>query len=354
VKVLVVASGSDARIERAAAGLALRGHAVSWLGPRPAGIDLPLAPLAGWRDVWSARADLVMTGSCSLPRAAIAGWLARAHGMVVSLEHGRLARWGVLERGAWHSLHSHGLIEPAEAEAFRADPRGLDPERLGLWSDEPPPAEPDPSHADVEMLERAGERALARHRGRALRAAAFVDRDGTLVREVGYLADPADLELLPGVADALRSLQAAGLVLIVISNQSGVGRGFFPERRVHEAMGRLRELLRAQGIELDAIYFCPHRPEGGCPCRKPRPGLLERAAEDQLIALRRSVMVGDKLLDAATGHAAGARSVLVRTGYGRDEEQRIGGPGTDGADRPDAVVDDLAAAARTILAGEPD
>jgi histidinol-phosphate phosphatase family protein len=172
----------------------------------------------------------------------------------------------------------------------------------------------------------------------------FVDRDGTLVKEVGYLSDPADLVLLPGAARGIREAHAAGFPVIVVSNQSGVGRGLFPLSRVYAAMARLRALLREEGAEPDAIYFCPHRPEADCPCRKPRPGLLERAADDQLIDLRSSVMIGDKRLDPATGHAAGGAGVLVRTGYGREEE-RAAGEGRE----PDAVCDDVAQAVRWFL-----
>jgi D-glycero-D-manno-heptose 1,7-bisphosphate phosphatase len=215
-----------------------------------------------------------------------------------------------------------------------------------LWSDDLPADGADPGHGDTEVLERACERALARQRSRAARPAVFLDRDGTLVREVGYLSDPDDLELLPGVPQALRDLQAAGLALVVISNQSGVGRGLFPLTRVHQAMARLRTRLRGEGIELDGIYFCPHRPEAGCACRKPGGLLLERAAEDLGLSLRASAMVGDKRLDVETGHRVGARGLLVRTGYGRDEERKEG----TALEAPDAVCDDLGAAAQWILA----
>ena len=266
--------------------------------------------------------------------------------MVLALEAERVRRWGVVERWACHSLYTAGMAEPAERDALRSHPGGLALDRIGLWSDEAPPAEPDPAHPDTEWLERACERAIARHRGRAPRPAVFLDRDGTLVVERGYLSDPDDIELLPGVAQALRKLKGAGYPLVVVSNQSGVGRGLFPQSRVHEAMARLREKLREQGVELDAIYFCPHRPEEGCACRKPGSALLERAADDLQLAPRRSAMVGDKLLDAETGRRAGAFGLLVRTGYGRDEEQRIAG---DTANGPDGVFEDLAAAARWIL-----
>ena len=113
-------------------------------------------------------------------------------------------------------------------------------------------------------------------------------------------------------------------------------------------MARLRVVLRSRGVELDGVYFCPHRPEDGCACRKPGTRLLERAAADHLLSLRRSVMVGDKLLDAQTGRNAGGLGVLVRTGYGREEEARLAAGG--GVPRPDHVCDGLPEAAEWILA----
>ena len=216
-----------------------------------------------------------------------------------------------------------------------------------MGGEEPPPTEPDVGHPDVERLERACERLVARQRGRAPRAAVFLDRDGTLVVERGYLARSEDIELLPGVAAALRSLQATGFALVVVSNQSGVGRGLFPLSRVFEAMARLRVLLRAEGVELDGVYFCPHRPEAGCGCRKPSAELLRQAAANLGLSLRDSVMLGDKLLDVETGHAAGSRGVLLRSGYGRDEEHRWAAG--DGHPAPDLVADDLPAALEWLL-----
>lgn len=114
-------------------------------------------------------------------------------------------------------------------------------------------------------------------------------------------------------------------------------------------MARLRRSLRACGVELDAIYFCPHRPEAGCPCRKPAPGLLHRAAEDLRLTLGGSTLVGDKLLDVETARRAGIAGILVRTGYGRDEERRLGA----GDARPDAVCDALPEAAAWLLDAGP-
>jgi D-glycero-D-manno-heptose 1,7-bisphosphate phosphatase len=339
----------DASLERlsvAAAGLALRGHALVWIGPAPPfdGAPPPGFALAhGGLALARHRAQLVLAGP-NAAHAGVAGRLVGAHGLVLALARDAVARWRAADRLAWQAAHALGLIDPGEADAMRENPLGLPLEQLAAWSSEPPPAVPDATHADVEILERACERLLARRHG-AGAGAVFVDRDGTLVIERGYLADPDDLELLPGVPHALRELQAAGHPVIVISNQSGVGRGLFPLSRVYEAMARLRVLLRAHGVELDGVYFCPHRPDEGCPCRKPNVQLLERAAEDQGLSLTRSFVVGDKRLDVETAHRARGRGVLVRTGYGRDEERR-----EDAATTPDAVVEDLASAARWILA----
>jgi D-glycero-D-manno-heptose 1,7-bisphosphate phosphatase len=243
-------------------------------------------------------------------------------------------------------MHGAGLVEPRDAATLTSRFADL-ATGAGLWPDGPPSAGIEVAHPDTEILERACERALARGWGPALRPALFVDRDGTLVREIGYLSSPEAIELLPGVARALRTAHEAGLPVIVISNQSGVGRGLFTLERVHAAMARLRERLRVEGVELDAIYFCPHRPEDQCRCRKPNPGILERAAEDQGLSLRDSVMVGDKRIDAETGQNAGGRGVLVRTGYGGAEDAE---PGVEAGRPPDAVCEDLVAAVDWVIA----
>jgi D-glycero-D-manno-heptose 1,7-bisphosphate phosphatase len=332
------------RLERAAVGLALRGHHVGWWGPPPPGAP-GVIPLRGVRDLLRVRADAVLGGGDPV-RVALAGWLASARCMVLSLDRGAVTRWGRLARAAWSSLHSWAIVEEAEGLALRRDPLGLELARIGLWPAGGPACEPDAAHPDTEVLERIGERALARQRGGAPRRGVFVDRDGTLVVERGYLADASGIELLPGSLRAMHDLRAAGFPVIVISNQSGVGRGLFPLVRVYETMARLRSVLRAGGVELDGIYFCPHRPEEQCGCRKPGIGLLERAAEDHMLALRGSFMVGDKRIDVETAHRAGARGVLVRSGYGREEE---GSWGREAGAEPDHVCDDLAAAATWIV-----
>jgi D-glycero-D-manno-heptose 1,7-bisphosphate phosphatase len=343
--------GPADRLAMAAAGLALRGHDVLWMGGGapvfPAGEPATLCDVPGELGLARHAADIVLGGPGPIG-AALAGGLVRARCMVLALDADSLQRWGRAARIAWTTLPAWALIDEADGQVLQVEPQGLDRERIALWPPDVPPTAPDAAHPDTEVLERICERALARQRGRAPRPGVFLDRDGTLVVERGYLSDPAELELLPGAAAALHDLKAAGLPLIVISNQSGVGRGLFPLSRVYEVMARLRVEARAAGIEVDGIYFCPHRPEDGCACRKPGTLLLERAAEDHLLSLRGSFMVGDKLLDVETVQCAGGRGVLVRSGYGREEERSLGG--AVASHEPDHVCDGLEGASAWILA----
>jgi D-glycero-D-manno-heptose 1,7-bisphosphate phosphatase len=339
--------GVSHRIAVAAAGLALRGHEVRWLGAIPEALAGTGLIAIRRRDLPASHAELVIGAGRPLG-AVVTGWFAGAEAMVLAADAEGTRRWGPIQRWAWATLHSTALGTESEARALVEGARALPHDRVGLWPDTPAATAPEAAHADTEVLERAGERALARHRSRSPRPAVFVDRDGTLIVERGYLADPAGVELLPGVAYGLRALIEAGHPIVVITNQSGIGRGYFEAATAYAVMARLRRLLRAERVELTAIYFCPHAPDAGCPCRKPRAALLRRAAEDLVLALRASVMIGDKRIDVATGHNAGALGVLVRTGYGRDEE--AAGMGT--ARPADAVADDLAAAADWVLARE--
>ncbi len=142
------------------------------------------------------------------------------------------------------------------------------------------------------------------------RPALFVDRDGTLIEDVGYPADPQDVRLLPGSAAALAALQRHGFALVVVSNQSGIGRGLVSTEQAARVHHRFTDLLAEQGVTLDAAYYCPHHPEEGCPCRKPSPQALLRAAAELDLCLSRSFMVGDKASDVEAGKHAGCRSVL--------------------------------------------
>ncbi len=168
----------------------------------------------------------------------------------------------------------------------------------------------------------------------------LIDRDGTLNVEKNYLSDPDHLELIPGAAAAIRRLRQAGLGICVVTNQSGIARGYFGLDRLAEIHARLGELLAAEGAQVDGIYICPHGPDDDCACRKPLPGLIEQAAAEHGFDPARAFVVGDKEADVGMGRAVGAVTLLVRTGYGRATEAK----GT----RAHHVVDDLAAAAEMI------
>jgi D-glycero-D-manno-heptose 1,7-bisphosphate phosphatase len=165
-----------------------------------------------------------------------------------------------------------------------------------------------------------------------------LDRDGTINVECHYLSSPDQVELLPGAAAGLKALRDLGLGLVVVTNQSAVGRGYFDAARLNEIHDRLRELLRAEGVEIDGIYVCPHQPECACDCRKPLPGLLLQAAQEWGFEPARSLVIGDKPCDIELGQAVGATTILVRTGYGAEHEAA-------GTVRPDFVAADLIAAA---------
>jgi D-glycero-D-manno-heptose 1,7-bisphosphate phosphatase len=186
---------------------------------------------------------------------------------------------------------------------------------------------------------------------RAFERAVFLDRDGTIIEEVGYLDRPERVELFPWTIDAVRVLNRAGLAVVLVSNQSGVARGFFTEHVVDAVHQRMADMLAVGGARIDAYYYCPHHPDGKvpeyaqkCECRKPNRGLVDRATRELGIDPARSFVVGDRWLDVALGRAVGAQSVLVRTGYGASEENKA--PAGLAAD---AVVDNLIAASSWIL-----
>jgi D-glycero-D-manno-heptose 1,7-bisphosphate phosphatase len=159
-----------------------------------------------------------------------------------------------------------------------------------------------------------------------MKRAVFFDRDGTINVEVGYLNDLKQLELITGAGAALNRLNKAGILVVLVTNQSGVARGFFTEDFVRKTHALLADMLRKEGARLDGIYYCPHHPKSGnapyvraCDCRKPGIGMLEQAARELDVDLARSFVVGDKWSDVELGQRAGAVSILVETGFAHDD-----------------------------------
>jgi phosphoheptose isomerase len=175
----------------------------------------------------------------------------------------------------------------------------------------------------------------------APRSLAFVDRDGTIIVHHHHLTDPDQVELLPGAAGALRRLRALGLGIVVVTNQSVVGRGLIDEAGLGRVHARMLALLEAEGVHVDDIYHCPHRPEDGCRCRKPGTALVDLAVKDWHGDRGRSFVIGDNRSDVELGQRVGATTILVRTGHGA-EAAAAGGAA------PDHVVDDLSAAVPVI------
>lgn len=179
--------------------------------------------------------------------------------------------------------------------------------------------------------------------------AIFLDKDGTLIVDVPYNVDPARLQLYPDAGPALQRLQMTGFKLIVISNQSGVARGYFAEDALDAVQTALHEQLTAFGVTLDGFYYCPHHPDGSvtdyaidCDCRKPQPGLIRRAARDHNIDLSHSWMVGDILNDVEAGNRAGCRALLIDRG---NETEWLAGPFR----APTAMVTNLTEMADYVL-----
>ncbi len=168
--------------------------------------------------------------------------------------------------------------------------------------------------------------------------AALLDRDGTVIADRGYLADPAGVKILPGAAKGLARMRSFGLGLAIVTNQSGIGRGYFDPAQLRAVNLRMEELLEAQGVELDGIYCCTCHPDRGCDCRKPKPGLVLRARAELGFDPTRSFVIGDKGSDIGLGRAVSARTFLVRSARDGEETQ-------EGADY---VVENLLDAANRI------
>ncbi len=187
-------------------------------------------------------------------------------------------------------------------------------------------------------------------------AAVFLDRDGTINEEVGYLDRAEKLRMIPAAFEAIRLINQSGLKAVVVSNQAGVAKGLFTESFVHEINSLIQNALLAKGARIDAFYFCPHHPTEGndpyrtiCNCRKPAAGLLHQAAVDGNIDLTKSYLIGDRLRDIETAHRAGAKGVLVATGYGQDTMRSSGQDEPNEMNKPDYNANDILEAVHWIL-----
>jgi D-glycero-D-manno-heptose 1,7-bisphosphate phosphatase len=181
---------------------------------------------------------------------------------------------------------------------------------------------------------------------RSLRTAVFLDRDGTICEEMGYVNHLNRLQIFPFAAEAIRQLNERDIPVIVVTNQSGIARNIFPETLVEQVHKKMISQLALGGAWIDGVYFCPHKTEDACECRKPNPGLLERAAREHGIDLASSWVVGDRYADLEMAHAVGGRGILVMTGYGRGEYELHH---EKWPRQPDALAENLTGAVRRIL-----
>jgi len=154
--------------------------------------------------------------------------------------------------------------------------------------------------------------------------AIFLDRDGAINKEVSYLSNPNDFKFIRGSIEALKILKQKGFLLIIITNQASIARGLFTEETLNAIHDKMIRILRQNNVQLDDIYYCPHHPEftGPCDCRKPKPGMIKKAQLKYNIDLHNSYLVGDTINDIETGKALGCKTVLVLTGYGKEERKK--------------------------------
>ncbi len=186
--------------------------------------------------------------------------------------------------------------------------------------------------------------------------AIFLDRDGTINEEVGYIERLDRLVIIPAAFEAIRLINLNGFKAVVVTNQAGIAKGLFNEAFVMQTNERLQEFLRQKGAAIDAFYFCPHHPTEGvppyrqvCDCRKPAPGLFYQAARDMDIDLAASFMVGDRYRDMEAAHRAGVKGVLVKTGYGADVLENIGPDQETPEAKPDHIAENILEAVHWIL-----
>jgi histidinol-phosphate phosphatase family protein len=173
---------------------------------------------------------------------------------------------------------------------------------------------------------------------------AFLDRDGTIIEERNFIESPDEIRFLPGSVQAIQMLRESGYKIVVISNQSGIGRGILTEKMVREVNDLFIRRLKEKDAPVDGLYFCPHHPDANCECRKPETGMVQKAAEELKLDLKNTVVIGDKSIDVKLGKNIGAKTILVVTGYGKSEVNKL----ADQNDKPDFVADTLLDAANWI------
>jgi len=172
-----------------------------------------------------------------------------------------------------------------------------------------------------------------------MKRAIFIDRDGTIIKDKGYITDVSFVELIPGSAQAINGFHSLGFIVVLVTNQSAVGRGYITENELVEIHKRTKQLLSQEGSFLDAIYVCPHHPDEECSCRKPKPGLVRKACKDFNIDITKSYIIGDQKADIELGEKEGISSILVLTGYGKDTVKETS---------PDYVVNNIFEAEKLI------
>lgn len=186
--------------------------------------------------------------------------------------------------------------------------------------------------------------------------AIFLDRDGTINEEVGYIERLDRLKVIPAAFEAIRLINLSGLKAVVISNQAGVAKGLFPETFVQQTHEHLQKALHQKGAAIDGFYYCPHHPTEGsspyrriCDCRKPAPGLFLQASREMHIDLSASCMIGDRYRDMEAAHRAGVKGVLVKTGYGTDVLENAGPDQETPEGKPEFIAEDILQAVQWIL-----
>jgi histidinol-phosphate phosphatase family protein len=178
----------------------------------------------------------------------------------------------------------------------------------------------------------------------ALSKVIFLDRDGTIIEDKVFLGNPDEIEFFPGAIEAIKILRRLGYKIVVISNQSGIGRGILTKKMVNQVNESFLRSLKGKDAPVDALFFCPHHPDDNCDCRKPKTGMIKKAATELKLDLKDAVVIGDHLCDIELGKNIGAKTVLVLTGHGKKELDQLKNTGV----KPDFIAKDLLDAANWV------